>query len=166
MTATYDCIATTTLGSNSTSVDFTSISGSYTDLIAVIAGSQTSTGVSINMRVNSDTGSNYSATILDGDGTSATSYKLSNNSQGMVIGALYGNASGQMNIVVQIQNYSNTTTYKTVLSRWAQANKGTEAIVGLWRSTSAITSLTFRSDGGTNNFATGTVFSLYGIKAE
>jgi hypothetical protein len=64
-------------------------------------------------------------------------------------------------------NYSNATTYKTWLSRNNRASAsnapGTEALVGLWRSTSAITELVIGLTGG--NFDTGSTFTLYGIKA-
>jgi hypothetical protein len=60
-------------------------------------------------------------------------------------------------------NYANTTTYKTVLSRANNSAAGTEAIVGLWRSSAAITSMTVLSETG--NIAIGSTFSLYGILA-
>jgi hypothetical protein len=67
--------------------------------------------------------------------------------------------------VANIQNYSNATTYKTVVSRGGAANTGMIVIayVGLWRSTAAITTITLFSDTG--NLATGSTFSLYGITA-
>jgi len=58
-------------------------------------------------------------------------------------------------------NYSNTTTYKTGLVRANSAASGTDAIVGLWRSTAAITSIVATHD--TAQFATGSTFTLYGI---
>ena len=64
---------------------------------------------------------------------------------------------------IQIMNYSNTTTYKTALSRSNNANTGTDAIVGLWRSTAAINSIVVLISG--NQFATGSTFTLYGIKS-
>ena len=60
-------------------------------------------------------------------------------------------------------NYSNTTTYKTTLGRGSNVATDVEAIVGLWRNTAAITSITVAPSGG--NMKTGTVLSLYGIKA-
>jgi hypothetical protein len=65
---------------------------------------------------------------------------------------------------MQIQNYSNTTTNKTALIRDNFATYGTFARVALWRSTSAITSITLTMSSST--FATGSQFTLYGIKAE
>ena len=63
-------------------------------------------------------------------------------------------------------NYSNTTTNKTVLARGNNASDasypGTEAFVGLWRSTAAINRIDFSSNSKTWNAGT---FTLYGIKA-
>ena len=70
---------------------------------------------------------------------------------------------GQNNAIVQFQNYSNTTTYKTVLSRGNNASNLVEAFVGLWRSTSAITAIDIKTQSG--NFSIGSTFTLYGIKA-
>jgi hypothetical protein len=68
--------------------------------------------------------------------------------------------------IMDIENYSNSTTYKTTLSRINNAGGttgvGAEANVGLWRSTAAITSITI--GGQTGNLSTGSTFTLYGIK--
>ena len=61
-------------------------------------------------------------------------------------------------------NYSNTTTFKTILMRANNAALGVDAIVGLWRSTAAINEIKVFPTGGAN-FETGSTFSLYGIKA-
>jgi hypothetical protein len=60
-------------------------------------------------------------------------------------------------------NYSNATTYKTALARTSEDGVAA-AYVGLWRSTSAITSITI-DKGSSDNFASGSTFTLYGIKA-
>jgi hypothetical protein len=60
-------------------------------------------------------------------------------------------------------NYRNSTTYKTVLSRYDDATKSTGAEVGLWRNTAAITSVLMKP--GTGSFAAGSTFTIYGIAA-
>jgi hypothetical protein len=60
-------------------------------------------------------------------------------------------------------NYSNTTTNKTALIRGNNAALFTDATVGVWRSTAAITSITLASDGAA--FDSGSTFNLYGIAA-
>ncbi len=160
MPATYEPIATTTLGSNQASYTFTSISGSYTDLILVITGTTTTNGINYWLRFNSDTGSNYSYTFLLGNGSTASSGRASNQTNLRV-----ANNSSNTNdtpTIVQIMNYSNSTTNKTTLTRFNDVAYGTWAHVGLWRSTSAITSITISSD---TNLATGSIYTLYGILA-
>lgn len=159
MPTTYEPIATTTLGSAQSSVTFSSISGSYTDLVLVFAG-QTNTACDLRWQANSDTGTNYSATRLDGDGGTASSYRWSNTA-----GAPFGWSSSSQNVsILQIQNYSNTTTYKTSLGRGGTAGNLVVAVVGLWRSTSAITSVTIMNAEGAT-LSSGAVLTLYGIKA-
>jgi len=167
MPTTYTPIATTTLGSNQASVTFSPISGSYTDLVIVTsAGNSTSNYYDILVTFNSDTGSNYSRTRLYGNGTSAVSTRDTNQSS-IVVGSMSGNVStnGYSTGIYHINNYSNSTTYKTILARQNSPLSTVFAIAGLWRNTSAITSITMTGEGGTN-FASGSTFSLYGIKSE
>ena len=73
--------------------------------------------------------------------------------------------------IVQINNYANTSVYKTALIRGNSINPSTSAsnattLVGLWRSTAAINSITIYSEGGGSYYiASGSTFTLYGIKA-
>jgi hypothetical protein len=161
MPSTYEPIATQTLGSAAASVTFSSISGAYTDLVLVVAGTA-SGGDDILMQFNSDTASNYSYTILYGTGSVAGSIRGSNGTSIFVdyYGAM---GTGQNNRIIQINNYSNTTTNKTSLVRANNAATGTDAIVGLWRSTSAINAIKLFMNSAT--FSTGSTFTLYGIKA-
>jgi hypothetical protein len=159
MATTYEPIATTTLGTAASSVTFSSISGSYTDLVLIFGGSVSAFG-NLRIRVNGDTASNYSWTRLLGDGSSASSDRGSN-STFINIAILDTDVIG--NSLVHLQNYSNTTTYKTVLTRGNSRAGYVGANVGLWRSTSAIDSITVLTQNG--NINTGTVVSLYGVKA-
>jgi hypothetical protein len=65
--------------------------------------------------------------------------------------------------VTHIMNYSNSTTYKTVLSRGGDATL-TLFNSGIYRSTSAITQIQIEPQSG-GNLDVGSVFSLYGILA-
>lgn len=159
MPSTYTPIATTTLGSAASSYTFSSISGTYTDLVLVAAGYQ-SIDDNVLMRFNSDTGSNYSSTTIFGSGSAASSFR-STSATSMQLGGLFTSDGG--NAIYQIMNYSNSTTYKSVLARANAAGSGTQARVGLWRSTAAITSVTLLT--GSGNFQTGSTFTLFGIKA-
>jgi len=165
MTVTYEKIATTTLGTAAGSTTFTSISGSYTDLVLVMNLTGVSTGgYAAGVQFNSDTGSNYSTTNLYGSGSSAVSTRTSGANIAYIYGTDVGIANAISTNITNFQNYSNTTTYKTFLTRSGQAGSGTMANVGLWRSTSAITSIKIEIFTGT--FSIGSMFTLYGIKAE
>lgn len=155
--------ATTVTGSPVGSVTLSSIPQGYTDLVLVINGS--ASGASdVGLQFNSDTASNYSRTWLSGNGSSAFSGRASSVAFAKI--SAYGNmnTSFNFNAIVNIQNYSNTTTYKTILSRSNNASLGTDAIVNLWRSTSAITSIYVYSPDS-QTFSVGTTFTLYGIAA-
>lgn len=156
--STYSTIATTTLGSATSSYTFSSIPSTYTDLVLVVNGtwSGSSNFEAITLVFNSDTGANYSRTVLQGNGSTASSSRESTGNWGII-------ASDQSNTIFHIMNYSNTTTYKTVLSRGNSAGYIVRAIVGLWRSTSAITSVEVKT--ASNNFNSGTSLTLYGIAA-
>jgi len=156
MAATYEKIATNTLGNNTATVTFNSISGSYTDLVVVISGYMTSGAGYGFVRVNGDTGSNYSRTFIQGDGSSAIASGNSNDNQNYI--TMYNTNS--TNAIFNFMNYSNTTTYKTYLSRDGGIEGSTIATVNLWRSTSAITSISFIA---VSNFISGSTFTLYGI---
>lgn len=159
MASTYTPIATTTLGSAAASVTFSSIAG-YTDLILIYNGTPTGSAQSY-LRVNGDTGSNYSDTYIYGDGTSTGSGRNAN--QTLMYCGYIGASGANAMLTVHLQNYANSTTYKTFLSRGSLASAEVGAHVGLWRNTAAITSVTFGVTS--NNFNTGSTFTLYGIKA-
>jgi hypothetical protein len=171
MPKTYEPIATQTLGSDVSSVIFTSIPQTYTDLMLVFAArSAVSLGSDfLFCQPNNDTGTTKSNTNLNGNGSTATSFRTSNDAY-MSIGVIAG-ATATANVygasIAHFMNYSNTTTNKTVISRGSQADSlvyPVSAGVGLWRSTSAITSL-YLYAGGLQNIKAGSTFTLYGIEA-
>jgi hypothetical protein len=148
----------TVTGSSTASITFSNIPQTYTDLVLIARGSAGS-GANCYIRFNGDTTNNYSATYMSGNGTSTESGRNTSSSGGY-IGAFYGNSM----CITHVMNYTNTTTYKTFLSRQGDAAQFTRAYVDLWRATpQAITSLTMF--GAEQNFDVGTTFSLYGIKA-
>jgi hypothetical protein len=168
MALTYTPIATQTLSSTATSVTFSSISGSYTDIILVVSAKTGASGgtQSMGIRFNSDTGSNYSGTEIRGNGTSAISSRYAD-TYGRV-GYLLGATGDQFGInQIHLMNYANTTTNKSYILRGNVQSSGegiANALVGLWRNTSAITSINVFPDY-TGSFAIGSTFSLYGLLA-
>jgi len=162
MPKTYEPIARQALTTSAATVTFSSIPSTYTDLIAVVNGQITSDS-QIRMQFNSDTGTNYSATMLFGDGSAAYSIRVSSETS-MNIGGV-GTEFGTT--VIHFMNYSNTTTYKTVLGNYRMTSSSygeTGAKVGLWRSTAAINSISFILPGSRVYFP-GSNITLYGIKA-
>lgn len=155
-TATYSLIESQTLGSATATVTFSSIPATFTDLILVIRA--TTISANFNMRFNGDSATNYSDTSVWGNGSSAASYRSTNNT---VIGLTY-TSSGAPISRIQIQDYANTTTYKTALNRQDDSVNATGANVGLWRSTAAINSISIVSSG---TIPSGSTFKLYGIQA-
>jgi hypothetical protein len=162
MASTYEPIATTTLTGAASSVTFSSISGSYTDIILVMNMKSAGAGSNIYYQLNGDTGSNYSTTYLNGDGSSAASSRSSNQTSAGATWT-YTDSSQWTTSILQFNNYSNSTTYKTVLGRNNSTVGDVTATVSLWRSTAAITSI--KLIAGNNDFGTGSMFTLYGIKA-
>jgi hypothetical protein len=167
MPSTYEPIATQTLGSAASSITFSSVPSTYTDLVLVFnGGGSTTSGENIVLQFNGDTGTNYSCTVLNGNGTAAASYREANYTavRASYATAFYNTLTNMT--VAQIMNYSNSTTYKTVLCRSGITNgtfAGTEGIVSLWRNTSTITSIVAKATVG--NFLASSTFTLYGIKA-
>jgi hypothetical protein len=162
MPTTYDPIATQTLGSNSATVTFSSIPSTYTDLVFIlnVKSSDAGTDVDVTGTFNSDTGSNYSWTRIYGDGSTTGSQQASSQSN-LRIGNQSGTGSSAFSpMILNIMNYSNTTTNKTMISRPNNPVRIVDAYVNLWRSTSAISTVSF-----TGNFLAGSSFTLYGIKA-
>ena len=167
MPTTYEPIATTTLGSAQSSVTFSSISGSYTDLVLVCSAVAASGGPSLRIRFNGDSGSNYSQTNIAGDGSAASSGRETSITSAYAGYAALNQTAGSTNSIVHIMNYSNTTTFKTLLERSNNAADRTEASVNLWRNTSAITSIELAAGSAFPgaNLSSGSTFTLYGIKA-
>ena len=165
---TYEPIASTLLTGPQSTITFSSIPATYTDLILVInfINDGAATAADSFIRLNSDTGGNYSTTQILGNGSTVSSARASNQTYWMW-------AVDQTTIstaILQIMNYSNTTTNKTALLRIGNANQAAVANVFLWRQTSAINSIAITApdrlgQGTPDSFTTGSVFSLYGIKA-
>lgn len=168
MALTYSPIATTTLGANALSFTFSSIPNTYTDLVLIGTALSTQAGTSSNTLravLNGDTGTNYSDTYVYGDGTTAASGRDSNFSYASLGDIAQTSATSYPVAIAHFMNYSNTTTYKTILVRGSWVNSSAQATVNLWRSTAAINSIQLFRDNSLYNIKAGSTFTLYGIKA-
>ena len=164
MATTYEPIASQTLGSDSSTVSFTSIGADWTDLIVVIHARNTnaSTDRQIYCRFNGDSGSNYSYTDIRGNGSAVTSNRGSSTT--FILSGLAEDADDAYSIsVIQVMSYASTSVYKTTLVAGASAGNRVDRTVGLWRDTSAVTSIDLALNG--DSYKAGSTFSLFGIKA-
>jgi len=163
-TSTEVAIATTTLGSAASSITFSSIPSTYTDLRVVVVGKQSGAGNYAGLRFNGDTATNYSITTLWGTGAGAYSARDINDTNMFYQWNGVTTSTIPVFHTVDIFSYAGST-YKTSLFTVSQdTNGGTsvDRVVGLWRSTSAINSLTFMFNGS-DTWSAGTTATLYGI---
>lgn len=166
MPQTYEPIATNTLSSTASSVTFSSIPATYTDLV-IVTSTTNNSGTrpsDITFQFNSDTTTNYSTTTITGNGSAAASGRASNDTV-IYSNWLGGGTSGEIvTSISHIMNYANTTTFKTVLSRFNNVSAEVVASVGLWRKTpEAINSIKILS--GVREYKSGSTFTLYGVKS-
>ena len=154
----YTLIATQTLVAPSGTVTFSNIPGTFKDLMLEITGSATGAG-NLFWQFNNDTATNYSSTNMSGNGTSALSTRISTNANGYI--DLSTSATSVATWNVTLFSYANTNVNKTWLSRPSWAAGRAEALVGLWRSTAAVTSFTVQSNVG--NLSSGNTFKLWGV---
>lgn len=162
MATTYEKIQSYTLGSAAATITLSSIPATYTDIRLVIIGTL-SAGNGVRVTFNSDTATNYSYTELLGNGTSAGSDRAINQTYIDIAQGWYWQSTQPNFTSLDIFSYAGST-YKTTLINTSidwNGNGATIREVGLWRSTSAINTITFNTSGG--NFTTGTTATLYGI---
>ena len=166
MTATYEPISTQTLGTAIADIYFTSIPQTYTDLV-LVCNMNGASHLTVGFRVNGSSSTIYSATELAGNGFGALTNRVSNENYARMTNYGGPDTTGRSVLISSFMNYSNTTTNKTVLNRANNAGgsfPGSQAGVNLVRTTSAITSINLMTASG-GNFAVGSTFTLYGIKA-
>jgi len=163
MPATYEPIATTTLGSATTSITFSSIPATYTDLRLVIAVSSASGGFNIRTQFNSDTGANYSSTWLQGDGSVASSSR----NTGLTYLQFFAGESSTLPTLRTLDLFSYSgSKLKTGLMTGSNDYNGSGYVsrqVGLWSSTAAINTIYLFLSGVSQTFSIGTTATLYGI---
>ena len=162
--ATYIPLATITLSSTDSSVDFANIPGTYKDLILIVTSAAGNTGApggnarNLLMRFNGDTSNSYTRVIMSGDGSTARS---TSDTQSWFALDWYGNTNNTTHDhLIQIMDYSATDKHKTVLTR-VRSTAATEAMASRWPSTNAVTAISVFYDS--NTLAIGSTFSLYGI---
>ena len=166
MTSTEVALATTTLSSAASSITFSSIPGTYTDLRLVIVTKGSGSLPAARMRVNSSSSSVYSYRTIQGQGSSIESTRDGGLDHVPFATSFY-KTEWQM-ITMDIFNYT-AAINRTMLFRAAQDQNGSGssgAIVALFADTTAVTSLLLYANWSfdpTATFDTGTTATLYGI---
>jgi len=171
MANTFKAIATVTVGSGgASSIDFTSIPSTYTDLVIKLSGRTTNANLQdyLAMQFNGSGGTAYSHSDLTGNGSSAQSTIQTGLDRYYFTYVLNGATSTSntfSNVDVYIPNYA-SSNYKSISSDGVPENNTTGITyttlsAGLWSSTAAITSINFVASGSFVQYSTAT---LYGIK--
>jgi len=166
MPATYEKIQTTTLGSATSSISFTSISSAYTDIVLAWAyKSNSSNQPTLKLTFNGST-TGYSGRQLYGNAAAPGSNNNTNAAFISIARAAGGPIpSGETALLLlHIMDYTNTNKYKTVFAQYNSNSTGGELDVGLWQNTSAINRIDIDTPTS-NDYAVGSVITLYGIKA-
>jgi hypothetical protein len=123
-----------------------------------------------NMRWNNNNSGIYSQTDLYGNGASAVSNRVTGANGFRFISNISGISNSSTiayNYVYHILNYTNSTTYKTVIARGANDQNGSGETIfgaGLFLSTSPITQIAYGTDVGGSYLGTNSTFALYGIR--
>jgi hypothetical protein len=169
-------IQRTTLASDTSTITFSSIPSTYKSLQIRFIVKNTGTGTSINdnnlyLQFNSDTAGNYTDHSLSGyyiGGSSVSAGGVANTSN-IPIGLAPPNGTGLTNIfgtgISDIHDYASTTKNKTVRSFYGTGSNAEGWVAlrsGVWRSTSAITSISLTVNNRT--MLAGTTIALYGME--
>jgi hypothetical protein len=164
---TYEPIAQYTLTGTQSSVSFTSIPQTYTDLVVSIHGRSTiaSADSIIFCQLNGVTSSSYGFKRFGSSGTSGYS-DGSYSSAYMYMGRVPGNsatASYFSDITVNVNDYT-ATKYPQLFSSSFMPTTAIEYQAGSFFSASNVVSILFYLESS-SSWAIGSQFSLYGIKA-
>ena len=160
-------ISTVTVGAGgAASIDFTSIPGTYTDLMVVCSLRASNANTDGNVTFNGLT-TNLSSRQLYGSGSSTGSSSSASQilSYGLADASTY-TASTFSNVAIYVPNYAGSTNKSVSIDALVE-NNATAAyqtlVAGLWASTAAITQVTLKADTG--NLVQYSTASLYGIKS-
>lgn len=165
-------ITSTTLSSSASSVTFSSIPATYTDLVLKISIRLSNTDVDyLNLQVNSNTGSIYSGRTIANNTGSAESVSTSGTSL-YIYGGLDNSANTAntfSNLEIYIPSYTSSankplSTFTAKEDNAVSTREYLGAEAGLVRDTNAISSIKLFTAYGTGNFVSGSSFYLYGIK--
>lgn len=168
MPDTFVKIASVTVGSGgASSIDFTSIPSTYTDLCVKLSGRSARAGQQVDnlfITFNSNT-SGYTMRALSGNGSSTSSVGYSSRYASFSVDAAGSTSSTFSSHEIYIPNYagSNNKSYSAdSVSENNASGAQSDLVAGLWSNTAAITSISLLPEVLTwVQYSTAT---LYGIK--
>jgi len=174
MNETLTKLQTVSLSSTQSSVSFSNIPQTYTDLVVKISARSSAAAVGDNLQVTfNGSSSGYTGLRIYSNpngGSSPLSYTWSS-TYGLVGIVDAGNETGSTfsNIEMTIPNYT-SNNYKiysvdSAEENVASANAFIEIDAMTWANTAPITSMTFTVSTSPNTFASGSEFTLYGVKS-
>ena len=171
MANTYVLIASNTLSTTTASVTFSSIPGTYTDLVVRVSARSVRSAASfddLRLRLNNLTAGNpYPTTVLQGSGSAASSTRYAYNAMFAENTVPAANATSNTFGTAEyyIPNYNSSTTKQVSQLSISETNASTayiNASAVLFNDTTAITRIDLLLNW--SSFASGSSFFLYGIK--
>jgi hypothetical protein len=176
MATTFTKIASVSVGVlGAASIDFTSIPSTYTDLCVKVSVRTSATNAGLSVRLNGDTGTNYSWKLLFGNGAATGSFNEGTFGAGYNTNVFSyitpSNASSTVfaSTEIYLPNYAGSTN-KSMSIDGVSENNGSTAFqtmtAGLRSNTAAITSVNLLPDpsGVPSTFVQYSTATLYGIK--
>jgi hypothetical protein len=174
----YELISSTILGGTAASVTFSNL-GDYSstykhlELRAVVRTSRTSGVDGMLIRLNADSGSNYSRHDFEGNGTVEPITIIGSfnqpNQTAIFVNRIADENSGtsifSSNVTTFLDTFSSTKnkTVRTLSGLHTSVFLGINFTSGAWYNTASTTSITLTPQVGLN-FVAGSRFSLYGIR--
>jgi hypothetical protein len=171
----FESISTVTLSANTSTLTISSIPSNFQHLQLRCDVRGTTGAISGNypdLRVNGDTGSNYTYSYVETYAPNSPDAIVTGSTGNL--GQLYGpyflnndnHAAGYFaSLFINIADYSSTNKYKTWQATGGWTDRSVARIssmAGHWMSNSAINSITLTPASG--SWVTGSTFALYGIK--
>lgn len=168
MPGTYHSLATVTLSTAATTMQFSSISQAYTDLVLVASNLTSSTASTVCLQFNGDTAANYSRIRMSSNGSTFTGYGGLNNTAYPDLCQIKtsGTVTAGTSVAVSVLSYTNASNKKSAIFKAVTADSYPPTYIGsvLWYGTAAISSITvYASPGAGYTFNIGATATLYGI---
>jgi hypothetical protein len=170
VTSSFESIATATGTGSSNTITFSSIPGTYKSLqLRCNVLTTTDADAGLRIRINGDTGSNYSYHYLQKSGGGAVTAAGAASQSTIVVGGSDLLSTYPCVSLIDIVDYASTSKNKTLRMTTGMSSNGTfndtlAISSGAWFNTSAITSITIYTNGASDYFSTSAKFALYGVK--